>query len=203
MKYQTHRFSITGTSAPPNPFFALKCSTSDPAKVKLLPLACGTRDALSPSGLPLKQSSACANRAPLPPLQPVTPDVPAMFAREGDSPGLEIESLPLGRYRQRQHKQDAFVGSMPTETNCATAPIMPELATRKFNSGSGGRFPFEEVFRCGWDASIADRSRMVAGYPTSKLAMGGWQTAEGRKRSRPPQMDISSNGIGRPPDDDR
>ncbi|OPY68797.1 MAG: hypothetical protein A4E57_01568 [Syntrophorhabdaceae bacterium PtaU1.Bin034] len=45
-KHKRRQFPITVPSAPPNPFFALKCSTSDP-------------------------------------------DVPAMFAREGDSPGLE------------------------------------------------------------------------------------------------------------------
>ncbi|OPY69602.1 MAG: hypothetical protein A4E57_01087 [Syntrophorhabdaceae bacterium PtaU1.Bin034] len=109
MKYQNRQFPIIDRTAPPNPFFALKCSTSDPAKVKLLPL------------------------------QPDTSDVPAMFAREGNSPGLEREQLSLGKSLRPLFKQNDLVGFMPTETNCATAPMMPELAARKFNSGSGGQ----------------------------------------------------------------
>jgi hypothetical protein len=39
------RFSMSRSlpSDPPNPFLALWCSTSDPAMMELLPLACGTR----------------------------------------------------------------------------------------------------------------------------------------------------------------
>jgi hypothetical protein len=129
-----HALLITGPPDPPNPFFALKCSTSDPGNEA--PSTRLRNSRRTPSAcLPLKQSSACANRAPFPPLQPGTPDVPAMFAREGNSPGLEREQLSLGK----SLRQNDLVGFMPTETNCAAAPIMPELATRKFNSGSGGR----------------------------------------------------------------
>jgi hypothetical protein len=95
MTYENRTFAMSGPSDPPNPFFALRCSTSDPgteappARLRLPPmgrglypaslsLAMGTRQVQ-----PLKQSSACADRAPFLPLQPGTPDVPAMFAQKG------------------------------------------------------------------------------------------------------------------------
>ncbi|OPY67632.1 MAG: hypothetical protein A4E57_02224 [Syntrophorhabdaceae bacterium PtaU1.Bin034] len=132
MTYKRHRFWIAAPPAPPNPFFALKCSTSDPlppAQSKLGGRVPGVI-AYSTGLAELAQSSRCrttlrhpcpARRAPFHMLQPMVrgtrrpqtglnPDVPAMFARERDSLGLERVS------------RNDLVGLKPIETNCAAAP---------------------------------------------------------------------------------
>ena len=95
MKRENRRFPVSGSQVLRTPS-SLSNAPRPTRYVKLLLLGCGTRPPalrvgtrLSSSGLPLKQSSPCADRAPFPPLQPGAPDVPAMFAQEGDSSVLE------------------------------------------------------------------------------------------------------------------
>ncbi|OPY70240.1 MAG: hypothetical protein A4E57_00654 [Syntrophorhabdaceae bacterium PtaU1.Bin034] len=132
MKHQNHRFSITGTPAPTNLFFALKCFTSDP-----LPMVRGTRR----------------------PQTGRNPDVPAMFAREGDSPGLDGKSLPLKTERSCRLKTD--------RNQLRSCSYDAGIGDKKVQFRLGWTIPFEEVFRWGWDVSPrrAEAYLMYVGAP--------------------------------------
>jgi hypothetical protein len=99
MIYENHQFSLSGSSDPPNPFFAqLPGLASPPPQTKSVEppphnkeyAGCSTSDpdSESPStclrnSLSLRQSSASRLTGPFPPFQPGTPDVLAMFPQKG------------------------------------------------------------------------------------------------------------------------
>lgn len=131
------RFSVSCSlpSDPPNPFFTLWCSTSDPAVMKLLPLACGTRfRSDSPRRAPYVHRSLK--------LQPGgSPDVPAMFAQK----------RVLRVWPKEPHTQPSSedTGYLPGSIRDCEA-YAPRL---------GWTTAWKKCFRCGWAASLVDRRR--------------------------------------------
>jgi hypothetical protein len=174
MKRENGRFPVRGTQTLRTPS-SLSSAPRPTRHVKLLPLGWGTRAALSSSGLPLKQSSPCADRAPFPPLQPGAPDVPAMFAHEGDSPSL---------------------GSLFTLRG-----VSADKRLRGPGSGGrrhGGNAPDVDGMR----VLLAEDNITVGRVPALQACYGRVAT-EGARRSRPPQMDVCEHGDGRPTNDQR
>lgn len=96
-----------GAQAPSFPSSRL-CSVSYPHK-ELPPLGCGTRSVLSTSGLPLRQSSPCAGRAPLLPFLAGSRETPAILAQERSHPAQKPRYLTEAHRKNLQNEHDGDI----------------------------------------------------------------------------------------------
>jgi hypothetical protein len=133
---ENYLFSVSRSipSDPPNPFFALWCSTSDPVIMKLLPLACGTR---------FRSDS---------PRRPVWRDRSLKL-----QPGAQtFPQCSLRRKFSGSGRKSCIPNHSPVLKKCLPGSIRECEA---YAPRLGWTTAWKKCFRCGWAASLVDRRR--------------------------------------------